>query len=168
MFAYLWVHRRFRRWSGVGWLRRQDLERGRLALRGVGRNESRAGTHLSPLLPHACHHLRRRFPHDSGLRVSLLINHRPQKTAASTFRLRNIIRSQQPVARGAPIVAIKVRCRKTAGRQFEKEAGSGLLWSEVTSIVMFICQIALAKRHRKNLLRCLVLISLKHCLMWAE
>ena len=37
----------------------------------------------------------------SGLRVALLIDHRLQETALLTFRLRVIIRSQQPVSRQA-------------------------------------------------------------------
>ena len=76
--------------------------------------------------PDARHHIRCGLPHVPGsLRVALLIYHRLQETAALTFRLRVIIRSQQPVARGASIVAVEVWGHESAVRQLEKEAGSG-------------------------------------------
>ena len=70
------------------------------------------------------------LPHVPGsLRVALLIDHRLQETPASTFRFRVIIKSQQPVARGASIVAIEVWCHESAVRLLEKEAGSGTLFA---------------------------------------
>ena len=75
--------------------------------------------------PDARHHIRCGLPHVPSLRVALLIDHRMQETAASTFRLRVIIRSQQPVARGVSIVAIDVWCHESAVRFREKEVECG-------------------------------------------
>ena len=75
--------------------------------------------------PDASHHIRRGLPQVPSFRAVLLIDHRLQETAASTFRLRVIIRSQQPVARGVSIVAIEVWCYESAVRLLEKEADSG-------------------------------------------
>ena len=80
--------------------------------------------------PDARHHIRCGLPHVLGsLRVALLIDHRLQETAALTFRLRVIIRSQQPVARGVSIVAVEVWGHESAVWLLEKEAGSGTLFA---------------------------------------
>ena len=80
--------------------------------------------------PDARHHIRRGLPHIPGsLRVALLIDHRLQETAALTFRLRVIIRSQQLVAKGVSIVTLEVWGHKSAVWLLEREAGSGTLFA---------------------------------------
>ena len=73
--------------------------------------------------PTLAHHLYRGLPHVPGLRVALLIDHRLQETAASTFRLRVIIRSQQLVARRADCRGRSSELQNVI-RQLKKEAGS--------------------------------------------
>ena len=137
-------------WSEAAWLRPQKLEGGWLALGEVRRNKSGEKTSLSALHRHVRHHLCRELANIPRLRVALLIDHRLQETAASTFRFRIIIKSQQLVARGVQIVAVEVQCHETAVRLLQKklEAGRGLLWSEVEFV--FTCLFAKLFKLRDN------------------